>query len=122
MSPRDNVWNHHYRKIIQITSQAKGYNSMTHYNLVRKLIRMPQVVKILDAMTVVDKEWKKLETIPACPLEQVKSKNDVFLEARKKKNKVHFTTLMDICHLENAELEPRLHKYKGRVSRLVHGR
>ena len=60
---------------------------MTHNNLVRNLIRMLQVVKILDAMTVVDKEWKKLETIPACQLDQVKSKNDVLLEARKRKIK-----------------------------------
>ena len=36
-------------------------------------------------MTVVDKEWKKLETIPACQLDQVKSKNDVLLEAQKRK-------------------------------------
>ena len=31
------------------------------------------------------------------------------------KRKVHFATLMDICHLKNAELEPKLQKYKGRV-------
>ena len=35
----------------------------------------------------VDKEWKKLETSPA----------------------------MDICHIENAELEPKLQKYEGGV-------
>ena len=29
--------------------------------------------------------------------------------------KVHFASLMDICHLKNAELEARHHKYKGRV-------
>ena len=29
--------------------------------------------------------------------------------------KVHFGTLMDICHLQNAELEPKYQKYKGRV-------
>ena len=31
------------------------------------------------------------------------------------KKKVHVATLMDICHLKNAELEPKLQKYKGRV-------
>ena len=31
------------------------------------------------------------------------------------KRKVHFATLLDICHLKNAELEPKLQKYKGRV-------
>ena len=28
---------------------------------------------------------------------------------------VHFASLMDICHLKNAELEPKHQKYKGRV-------
>ena len=31
------------------------------------------------------------------------------------KKKIHFATLMDICHLQNAELEAKLQKYKGRV-------
>ena len=29
--------------------------------------------------------------------------------------KVHFATLMDMCHLKNAELEQKIQKYKGRV-------
>ena len=33
----------------------------------------------------------------------------------KDKNKVHFASLMDICHLKHAELEPKIQKYKGRV-------
>ena len=36
-------------------------------------------------------------------------------EARTKGAKVHFASLMDICHLKNAELEPKHQKYKGRV-------
>ena len=31
------------------------------------------------------------------------------------KRNVHFATLLDMCHLENAELEPKLQKYNGRV-------
>ena len=30
-------------------------------------------------------------------------------------SKVHFASLMDICHLKNAELEAKHQKYKGRV-------
>ena len=41
------------------------------------------------------------------------------LEAQRDKKKVHFATLMDICHLKNAELGPKLQKYKGRV--VLHG-
>ena len=73
-------------------------------------------MKISDAKAAaVDKEWKKLETIPACQLDKVKSEKKVILEAQRDKKKVHFATLMDICHLKNAELEPKCQKYKGRV-------
>ena len=36
-------------------------------------------------------------------------------EARTKGAKVHFASLVDICHLKNAELETKHQKYKGRV-------
>ena len=43
------------------------------------------------------------------------SKTEVILKAQRGKNKVHFATLMDICHLKNAELQPKLQKYEERV-------
>ena len=70
-SPRDNVWNHLHRKIMMITSQAKE-KSMTHYNLVHKFIPAPQAMKIPDAKAAVDKEWKKLETMPVWLLDKAK--------------------------------------------------
>ena len=36
-------------------------------------------------------------------------------EAGTKGAKVHFASLMDVCHLKNAELEAKHQKYKGRV-------
>ena len=72
-------------------------------------------MKIPDAKAAVDKEWKKLETTAACQWRKVKSKKEVILEAQRDKRKVQFATLMDICHLKNAELGPKLPKYKGRV-------
>ena len=42
-------------------------------------------------------------------------KRRVLLEARRDERKVHFATLMDISHLQNAELEPTFQKYKERV-------
>ena len=54
-----------------------------------------------DAKAAVDKDWKKLEAISAWQLNQVKNENVVIKEAQKKsKTKVHFATLMDICHLK----------------------
>ena len=32
-------------------------------------------------------------------------------------NTDHFASLMDLCYLKNAELEPKFQKYKGRVVR-----
>ena len=37
---------------------AKGINSLSHYNLVRKSIPMPQVIKIPDAKAAVGNEWE----------------------------------------------------------------
>ena len=62
-----------------------------------------------------DKECEKLEKIPAWNLNKVRSKSEVIDEARTKGAKVHFASLMDICHLKNAELETKHQKYKGRV-------
>ena len=58
-----------------------------------------------------DKEWGKLEKISAWNLTKVKSKSEVIDKARTKGAKVHFASLMDICHLKNAELEPKHQKY-----------
>ena len=57
----------------------------------------------------------KLEKISAWNLTKVRSKKEVIEEARTKGAKVHFASLMDICHLKNAELEAKHQKYRGRV-------
>ena len=95
--------------------QGKGDNSLQHYNLVHKFILMLQVMKIPAAKTAVDKEWEKLEKISAWNLTKVKSKKTVIDEARTTGATVHFASLMDICHLKNAELEAKHRKFKGRV-------
>ena len=94
---------------------GKGQNSVSYYNLVHKNIPMPQAMKIPVAKAAVDKEWQKLETIPAWDVTKVKSKKEVIKEAQKNNNKVHFASLMDLCHLANSELEPQFQKYTGRV-------
>ena len=66
-------------------------------------------MKIPAAKAAVDKEWEKLEKIPAWDLKEVID------EARTKGAKVHFASLMDICHLKNGELEAKHQEYKGRV-------
>ena len=48
-------------------------NSLQHYNLAHKFIPMPQGMKIPAAKVAVDKEWEKLEKIPAWDLTKVRS-------------------------------------------------
>ena len=86
---------------------GKGENSLQHYNLVHKFIPA--------AKAAVDKEWENLEKIWAWNLTRVRSKTEVIDEARTSGAKVHFASLMDICHLKNAELEAKHQKHKGRV-------
>ena len=94
---------------------GKGDNSLQHYNLVHKFIPMPQAMKIPAAKAAVDKKWENFEKNSAWNLTKVRSKKEVIDEARTKGIKVHFASLMDICHLKNAELETKHQKYKGRV-------
>ena len=94
---------------------GKGDNSLQHYNLVQKFILMPRAVKIPAAKAAVDKEWEKLEKISAWNLTKVRHKSEVIDEARTSGARVHFASLMDICHLKNVELEAKNQKYKGRV-------
>ena len=94
---------------------GKGDNSLQHYNLVHNFIPMPQAVKIPAAKAAADKEWEKSEKISAWNLTKVRSKKEVIDEARASGATVHFASLMDLCHLKNAELEAKHQKYKGRV-------
>ena len=94
--------NHHEDHIA-----GKGENSLQHYNLVHKFIPMPQAMKIPAAKAAVDKELEKLEKISAWNLTKVRSKKEVIDEARTKGATVHFVSVMDICHLKNAELEAK---------------
>ena len=68
---------------------------------------MPQAMTIPEAKAAVEKEWEKLEKLPAWQLTKVRNKNEVIAEARTKGRTVHFVSLMDLCNLKNWELEPQ---------------
>ena len=90
----------------------KGHNSLQHYNLVHKFIPMPQAKKKIQQQkqqwTRNGKNLRKLRN-----LTKVRSKKEVIDEARTKGAKVHFASLMDICHLKNAELEAKHQKRRS---------
>ena len=74
-----------------------------------------QAITIPDAKAAVDREWEKLEKLPAWQVTQVQSKKEAIGKAQKEGRTVHFATLMDFCHLKNSELQPQFQKYKRRI-------
>ena len=42
----------------------KGFNSISHYSMVRKFVPMLQAMNIPDAKAAVDKEWEKFGKLP----------------------------------------------------------
>ena len=94
---------------------GRGISSLDHYNLVHKFIPMSKAMKIPEAKAAVHTNCEKLEKFSARQLTKVRTKKEVIDEARKECRTVHFATLMDICNLQNAELEPQFQKYKGSV-------
>ena len=71
--------------------------------------------KIPEAREAVNKEFVKLEKIPAWDVNQVREREDVKRESESTGIPVHFAELMARCFLKNAELETALQKYKGRL-------
>ena len=95
-------------KLHQDHITAKGMDSMTHM-----FILIPQASKNPDAKATVEREQEKMEKIPAWQLTKLRNKKEVIDEARNKGRKVHFASLMDLCHLKNSEREPQYQKYKA---------
>ena len=60
-----------------------------------------------------EKELGKLENIPAWQLTKFKYKKEVIGEARIDGRKVHSVSLMDLCNLNNSELELQYQKLQG---------
>ena len=49
VNPHDCVWKNLYRNIMRTILQEEGDNSLHYYNLVHKIIPMPQAMKISAA-------------------------------------------------------------------------
>ena len=78
---------------------GKGFNSLSHYNLVHMFMPMPQPMKIPDAKAAVDKNEKSTKKCQHGQMTKVKREKEVIKEAQREQRAVHFAALMDICHL-----------------------
>ena len=114
MNPRESEFGIYSSKIMRITSLRKG---SIHW-----LVTV-QSTKFLHASSdencgceqSMTRKWEKLEKIPAWNLDKMKNKKDVWKHRKRQMSSPFCATLMAICDLKNAELEPKHHKYQGRV-------
>ena len=74
VNPQECVWKNLYQNYHKDHIARKGDSSLQHYIVAHKFIPMLQAVKIPAAKAAVDKEWEKLEKIPAWDLTEVRSK------------------------------------------------
>ena len=87
----------------------RGFNSISHCNVVHKFVAVRQAMRIPDAKAAVGK-------VASVATGQCKEQEGGHSGSTKReKKKVHFGTLMDTCHFTNAVLVPKYQKYKGRV-------
>ena len=106
VNQQDCAWENLYRIIMKTILQEK---EIIHCSITIWYINLFLCLKpcTFTAKAAVDKEWEKLEKISAWNLTNFRSKKEVIDEARTSGAKVHFASLMDICHLKNAELEAK---------------
>ena len=95
MNLRESVWKNDHED----RTAGKGFNSLSHCNLVHKSIPTLQATKIPDAKPAVDKEWEKLEKMRHGKLRKVNSKRRSFKRHRKRDGPFNFAALVDVCHL-----------------------
>ena len=87
---------------------------MSRNNLVHKIFTMPQAMKIPDAKAVVKRNGRSSRQFQPGTWKRLEQEGG-YSGSTKGQKKVHFASLMDICHLTKAELEPKEQKYQGRV-------
>ena len=106
----NSVPNHHEDHIA-----GKGDNSLRHYKFGSQIYSYASSYENSCGKSSSGQGMGKFDKISAWNLTKVRSKKEVIDEARTSGAKVHFASLMDICHLKNAELEAKHQKYNGRV-------
>ena len=92
----------------------RGYNSITHHNLVHKPTLIPQAMKIPDAKAAIDEEWDKSKKLPAWQEAKVKSNKEFFEQTHEEK--ILFILLGSWTMSSNFfELEKKFQQYRGLV-------
>ena len=92
---------------------VKGMNFITHCSLVHKFIPMPQAWKI-QCKGGSGERMEKTDENPGMATDE-SQKQERSDRWSNKGHSVHFSSLMDLCHVKNSELQSQYQKYKDRV-------
>ena len=114
MNPRQRTVAKVKRQSTKISLQKRGFNSVTHHNLVHQTIPIPRVMKIMDAKAAIGKRVGKARKLASMASDGCQEKKTI-QKAQKEGRTVHLATLMDFFYLKNSEFEQKFQKYRGRV-------
>ena len=106
----------HRERFAHLCVDKLGDIADSMYALVAKILQQPEIQRTPAAKAALDKEWQKLVDKGCWIEKQVREYDQVASEAQKKKLKVHFGRVFEICTLKGSELkegDPN-RKYKGR--------
>ena len=115
VNPQDCVWENHYRIIMRTILQEKV---TIHYSITiwfTNWFLCPKPWKFMQQKQQWTRNGENWRTFRRGTWRKSEVRKRWSIEARTKGAKVHFASLMDICHLKNAELETKHQKYKGRI-------
>ena len=114
VNPQDCVWKNLYRIIMRTILQER---ETIHYSIAiwYTNLFLSSCHEISCSKGSSGQGMGKIGKDSSEEPDEVRSKKEVIDEARTTGAKVHFASLMDSCHLKNAELETKHQKYKGRV-------
>ena len=115
LNPQGCVWKNLYQNIMRTILQEKGttqYSITIWYTILflcLKQWRYPQQKQQWI------KNGRKLKRFRRGTQQKSETNQRWLMKQGQKGIRVHFASLMDICHLKNAELDTKHQKYKGRV-------
>jgi hypothetical protein len=93
----------------------KGFMSEEWFSCVHTPVPIKEARKLQEGRDGLNKEWTKLENKPSWDPSKVKPKQQVMAEAKANNRKVHFGSLMELCHIKNSQLGKEFWVYKGRI-------
>ena len=106
VNPQECVWRNLNQNTMRTTLQEEGqFTATLQFGFSFFLCLKPW--KFLQQKQRWNKDGRKLKRFRRGTKHESETKSEVIDEARKEGRKVHFASLMDLCHLKNAELETK---------------